>query len=118
MASGRGRKHLRLRRGESFPEPSVRRRKTVAAIRGKPREGDPPIAAVAVPTRRAARRSASPALLPGGRGRLLLPPKECRAKHLPNPADLGKELRAAARIVPAPLQDHRARRRKHGTNPE
>src|SRR2546425_10182680 len=82
-----GRKHLRLRRGESFPEPSVRRRKTVAAIRGKPREGDPPIAAVAVPTRRAARRSASPALLPGGRGRLLLLPKECRAKHPPNPAD-------------------------------
>src|SRR5258708_6281559 len=102
---------------ESFPEPSARRHKTVATIQETPSADDPPMAATAAPTPRAARRSPAPPLPPADRGRLLLPPTECRATRRPIPADSGKALRVAVRIVPAPSADHRARPRKHGTNP-
>src|SRR5438876_12189443 len=102
---------------ESFPEPSVRPRKTVAAIRGTPREDASPSAATAVAARQYAPQSLSPALPPENRGGILLPPKECRARRRPDPADSGKELRAAARTVSAPWPNHRERPRTHGTNP-
>src|SRR6266849_2204044 len=93
---------------ESFPEPSGRRCKRVAAIPETPRADDPPMAVTAAPTRRAARRSPAPPPPPADRGRLLLPPKECRATRRPNPVDSGTEPRAAVRIAPAPSQDRRA----------
>src|SRR2546430_703360 len=101
----------------SLPEPNVRPRKRVAAIRGMPREGASPAGATAVAARQYAPQSLSPALPLGSHAGILLPPKECRARRRPNPGDSSKELRGAARIAPAPRPDRRGKPRTHGTNP-